>query len=126
VLEHVNDDQLAIAEIARVLKLGGYAILQTPYSNILKSTWEDQGIHSAQARLQAFRQEDHVRLFGKDIFERFAKNGLESRVQSHEELLGSYCTHRLGLNPREPFFLFVKAAVISNSVDALQCHGGMD
>ena len=33
VLEHVEDDRRAVAEIARVLKPGGYAILQTPYSD---------------------------------------------------------------------------------------------
>ena len=108
VLEHVDDDQCAVAEIVRVLKPGGYAILQTPYSSILEKTWEDEGIRSAEARLQAFGQEDHVRLFGKDVFERIAQLGLESRVQSHEAVLGSYSTHRLGLNLREPFFLFVK------------------
>jgi hypothetical protein len=112
VLEHVGDDRRAVAEIVRVLKPGGYAILQTPFSCVLERTWEDEGIRSAEACLQAFGQEDHVRLYGKDIIERIAEQGLESRVQSHEELLGSYCPHRLGLNPREPFFLFVKPGVL--------------
>lgn len=112
VLEHVDDDQCAVAEIVRVLKPSGYAILQTPYSSILEETWEGEGIRSAEARLQAFGQEDHVRLFGKDVFERIAQQGLESRVQSHDALLGSYSTDRLGLNPREPFFLFMKPATV--------------
>jgi SAM-dependent methyltransferase len=116
VLEHVDDDGCAVAEIVRVLKPGGYAILQTPYSGVMEKTWEDKGIRSAQARLQAFGQEDHVRLYGKDIFERIAQLGLESRVGSHEELLGIHSSHRLGLNPREPFFLFVKPGAFSNSV----------
>lgn len=113
VLEHVGDDRRAVAEVARVLKPGGYAILQTPYSSVLERTWEDEGIASAQARFQAFGQEDHVRLYGKDIINRIAQQGLESRVQSHEELLGRYSAHRLGLNPREPFFLFVKSGEFS-------------
>jgi SAM-dependent methyltransferase len=106
VLEHVEDDRLAVAEIARVLKPGGYAILQTPYSEVLERTWEDPGIRSGQARLEAFGQEDHVRLFGKDIFDRFAQRGLESEVQLHDELLSDYCPQVFGLNKREPFFLF--------------------
>jgi 2-polyprenyl-3-methyl-5-hydroxy-6-metoxy-1,4-benzoquinol methylase len=34
ILEHVSDDHAAMKEIFRVLKPGGLAILQTPYSNI--------------------------------------------------------------------------------------------
>lgn len=120
VLEHVDDDRRAVAEIVRVLKPGGYAILQTPYSSVLENTWEDEGIRSAEARLQAFGQEDHVRLYGKDVFERIARQGLESRVRSHEELLGSFSTHRLGINPREPFFLFVKPVPFPGSEDEVR------
>src|SRR5690606_34800846 len=70
VLEHVRNDRQALDEIVRVLRPGGVAILQTPYSAVLHSTWEDAGISTDNARLQAFGQEDHVRLFGKDIFQR--------------------------------------------------------
>lgn len=108
VLEHVTDDRRAVAEIARVLKPGGFAILQTPYSDILLRTWEDAGINSKALRLEFFGQEDHLRLFGKDIFDRIEKQGLQSKVLSHDELLGDYCTRRFGLNEREPFFLFEK------------------
>lgn len=116
VLEHVIDDQRAVEEIVRVLKPGGYAILQTPYSSVLEKTWDDPGIRTDKARLEAFGQEDHVRLFGKDIFYRFAKNGLEPKVQLHEEMLADYCSHRFGLNKREPFFLFVKPPAGSDPV----------
>jgi len=109
VLEHVNALDLALAEIYRVLKPGGYAILQTPYSNKLHNTWEDAGIDSPQARLQAFGQEDHVRLFGRDIFDRIAKVGLEPCVQSHQILLANRDADYFGINPLEPFFLFRKA-----------------
>jgi len=118
VLEHVEDDRRAVAEIARVLKPGGYAILQTPYSAVLERTWEDAGICSEESRLEAFGQEDHVRLFGKDIFDRIAQQGLVPKVQSHEELLAGYSPHRFGLNDREPFFLFAKPAAISVSANS--------
>ena len=115
VLEHVEDDRRAVAEIARVLKPGGYAILQTPYSDVLERTWEDAGIRSGESRLEAFGQEDHVRLFGKDVFDRIAQQGLVAKVQSHKELLAGYSSYRFGLNEREPFFLFVKPIVLSDS-----------
>lgn len=105
VLEHVADDRAAIAEIRRVLKPGGHAILQTPYSPMLERTWEDPGIRSETARLQAYGQEDHVRLFGRDIFERFA-NGMAPCVKTHSELLPEVDPGEVGVNPAEPFFLF--------------------
>lgn len=108
VLEHVDAPDMALAEIYRVLKPGGHAILQTPYSQKLRSTWEDAGIDTPQARLQAYGQEDHMRLFGRDIFDRYAKSGLLPLVQTHQELLPSCDSILHGVNEFEPFFLFRK------------------
>ncbi|MGA9854230.1 MAG: methyltransferase domain-containing protein [Gammaproteobacteria bacterium] len=106
VLEHVADDRRALAEIYRVLKAGGYAILQTPYSRKLHHTWEDPGIADEAARLQAYGQADHVRLYGMDIFERFASAGFNSCVRQHTELLSDTDADKFGINNQEPFFLF--------------------
>jgi len=51
VMEHVDDDRRALSEITRVLKSGGYAILQTPYCSRLYQTWSDLGVNTDQARL---------------------------------------------------------------------------
>lgn len=106
VLEHVDDDVKALAEICRVLKPGGYAILQTPYSAKLHHTWQDPGIDDDASRLQAYGQRDHVRLFGRDIFARFTSTGLISCVRQHDEVLPDADAVALGINPREPLFLF--------------------
>jgi SAM-dependent methyltransferase len=102
----VDDDLKALTEIYRVLKPGGHAILQTPYSAKLHHTWEDPGIDDDAARLQAYGQIDHVRLFGRDIFARFASTGLASCVRQHHELLPDVNAAVFGVNPREPLFLF--------------------
>lgn len=106
VLEHVADDLAAVREIRRVLRPGGHAILQTPYSAKLHHTWSDPGIDTDGARLQAYGQEDHVRLFGRDIFDRFASAGLLACGGTHEALLADCDSLRYGVNPREPLFLF--------------------
>ena len=106
VLEHVADDIRAVAEIRRVLCPDGFAILQTPYAALLQHTWSDPGIDSDAARLQAYGQEDHVRLFGRDIFERFASSGLEPCMETHSSLLAKYDANQFGVNEAEPFFLF--------------------
>ncbi|AND69572.1 hypothetical protein ATSB10_21180 [Dyella thiooxydans] len=108
VLEHVDDDMRALNEVRRVLKPGGYAILQTPYSEKLHRTWQDPGIDTDAARLQAYGQADHVRLFGRDIFDRIASQGFDNLVGRHDELLPGVDTLHTGVNPAEPFFLFRK------------------
>jgi len=106
VWEHVSDDFKALVEVRRVLKIGGYAILQTPYSSKLHHTWQDDGIDNDAARLQAYGQEDHMRLFGRDIFTRFNAAGLVSCVRRHDKVLSGVNAVVLGINPREPLFLF--------------------
>ncbi|HEV2364272.1 MAG TPA: methyltransferase domain-containing protein [Caulobacteraceae bacterium] len=106
VLEHVADDRRALGEVRRVLARGGKAILQTPFAAGLARTWEDEAVAGAAARRQAFGQEDHVRLYGRDIFERFAGAGLQPRVRAHADLLGDLDAEEAGVNPDEPLFLF--------------------
>jgi SAM-dependent methyltransferase len=76
VLEHVEDDGKAIAEIRRILKPGGYAIMQVPFNSSMEKTYEDTSITDPLEREKHFRQKDHLRLYGKDYPERVAKYGL--------------------------------------------------
>jgi SAM-dependent methyltransferase len=108
VLEHVQDDMQALGEIYRTLRFGGHAILQTPFSSILTHLSEDAGIRTDKARLHAYGQEDHYRLYGKDIVERFKTVGLLSLVKNHSEILVYTNSKISGVNPDEPFFLFKK------------------
>jgi len=78
VLEHVNDDIQAMREIARVLKPGGFAILQVPfYEPMVEETYEDFTITDSKGREKAFGQSDHVRKYGYDYPKRVEKAGLQ-------------------------------------------------
>jgi SAM-dependent methyltransferase len=112
VLEHVHDDMQALREIFRILRPGGYAVLQTPYSSVLTHVFEDPGIETETACLHAYGQQDHCRLYGRDIVERFETAGFRPLVANHSELLSEIDSVQLGVNPDEPFFLFKKDLAI--------------
>lgn len=65
VLEHVQDDIRCMREIYRVLKPGGIAVLQVPYSLNTEHTIRDK-VSSNNERIAKYGQRDHVRLFGMD------------------------------------------------------------
>lgn len=75
VLEHVADDRMALREIHRVLRPGGWAILLVPIDRSREATLEDPWATSAQDRLRRYGQEDHVRLYGLDYAERLRSAG---------------------------------------------------
>lgn len=77
VLEHVQDDHKAILEIQRVLKPGGFAILQVPFFNPVPAvTFEDPTITNKREREKIFGQDDHVRKYGHDYPQRIKQAGL--------------------------------------------------
>lgn len=76
VMEHIEEDLRAMKEIHRVLKPGGWAIIQVPFMGMdLEDTFEDPSIHKANDRERIYGQRDHVRIYGKDYPERLKKAG---------------------------------------------------
>ena len=79
VLEHVAEDRKALAEIARVLRPGGRAILLVPLDLRLPATIEQPGAATASQRLAAFGHPYHVRICGADYGDRIARSGFAVR-----------------------------------------------
>jgi SAM-dependent methyltransferase len=70
VLEHVPDDRKAMAELRRILRPSGMAVVMVPMEEGLDETYENPAIVSRRDRLIHFGQEDHVRYYGRDIRDR--------------------------------------------------------
>lgn len=77
VLEHITDDKKAMSELYRVLKPGGLGIFQIPQDLSLEVTYEDFSITSPEERKKHFGQYDHVRIYGKDYFDKLKKIGFQ-------------------------------------------------
>lgn len=78
VMEHVADDHQAMKEIFRVLKPGGWAIIQIPvFHPVPDVTFEDASVTDPKEREKLFGQDDHVRLYGKDYADRLRKAGFD-------------------------------------------------
>lgn len=95
VLEHVIDDKQAIREFFRVLKKGGWAILNVPITS--DKTFEDKSIVDPKERLKAFGQEDHVRRYGPDYVERLRDSGFSVDIYKVSDLANSDDAARMGL-----------------------------
>jgi SAM-dependent methyltransferase len=109
VLEHVDNDIKAMNEIARVLKPGGYSILQVPFfSPVPEITIEDPSIINAADREKAFGQDDHVRKFGKDYPIRIERSGMKAIVNSFSSQLPVTEVYKYGLAQGESLYLGVK------------------
>jgi SAM-dependent methyltransferase len=95
VLEHVDDDRRAMRELLRVLKPGGWAILQVPIDVSRDRTLEDPGVTDPRERERLFGQWDHVRFYGRDYADRLREAGFELSVErfAHElpaDVVGAY------------------------------------
>ena len=75
VLEHIEDDKKAMSELFRVMKSGGFGIFQIPQDLERQLTYEDFSIKDPKERAIHFGQYDHVRVYGRDYFERLRSAG---------------------------------------------------
>jgi SAM-dependent methyltransferase len=81
-LEHVDDDLKAMKEFYRVLKPGGWAILNSPINEKRETTYEDPSITDPAEREKHFGQRDHVREYGLDYTKRLEKAGFTIDTQN--------------------------------------------
>lgn len=75
VLEHIPDDTKAMQELYRVLKPNGMGIFQIPQDLGREHTFEDDSITDPKERAQIFGQYDHVRVYGRDYFDKLRSIG---------------------------------------------------
>ncbi|MBM3178652.1 MAG: methyltransferase domain-containing protein [Bacteroidetes bacterium] len=104
VLEHVDDDLIALREIKRVLKPGGKAILQVPFFKpVPDKTFSDAAVTDPREREKLFGQSDHIRRYGLDYAERIRSVGLNVMEEPFGFKLATEAVERYALVPETIF-----------------------
>lgn len=75
IMEHVEDDRLAMRELYRVMAHGGWGIILAPIDYSRATTFEDDSITDPEERTRIFGQYDHRRIYGRDYSERLCEAG---------------------------------------------------
>ena len=96
VLEHIPDDTKAMQELYRVLKPGGFGVFQIPQDLTRELTFEDNSIKDKKERAKIFGQYDHVRIYGKDYFNKLRSFGfnvdeVDYTASLSEDMIKKYC-----------------------------------
>jgi SAM-dependent methyltransferase len=108
VLEHIENDRKAIGELYRVLKPGGWAILQVPISKTLATTFEDPAVKSPEQREKIFGQYDHVRIYGQDYQSRLEQRGfIVKRINPYKDKW-TIELDKYAINPEEDLYIAYK------------------
>jgi SAM-dependent methyltransferase len=108
VLEHVPDDIKAMKEFFRVLKPGGWAMLQVPLDINRISTYEDFSIVNPREREIAFGQKDHVRIYGKDYKYRLEQAGFRVQVENYINTFTENEIFKYGFMKNEDIYICYK------------------
>ncbi|MFC2040933.1 class I SAM-dependent methyltransferase [Chloroflexota bacterium] len=108
VLEHVADDEKAMRELLRVLKPGGWAILQSPIDLKRDRTFEDPKVVLPEDRKRLFGEQAHVRRYGRDYKDRLEQAGFEVKMDSYVRNLDINMIRKYGLKKDEDIYFCTK------------------
>ena len=104
-LEHIKDDGKAMREMYRVMRPGGWAILQVPLW--ADDTVEDPGT-AREDYLRLYGHVDHVRRYGKDFKNRLEAAGFKVTLDDYARHLPDEQIRKYGLLPNEDIYLCEK------------------
>lgn len=103
VLEHVTNDHAAMGELLRILRPGGWGLIQVPVWTD-GPTLEDPTIVDPAERERVYGQHDHVRLYGPDVMQRLQAAGFDLEILPASRFLSAEECDRHAIDPAEEIF----------------------
>jgi SAM-dependent methyltransferase len=80
VLEHIDDDHMAMSEVFRIIEPGGFALLSVPLNGTREATYDNSAIISPYARFYHFGGYDHKRYYGLDFSKKLEAVGFTVEI----------------------------------------------
>ncbi len=108
VLEHIPDDKKAMKQLFRMLKPGGWAILESPVDPHRDETFEDPNVVSPKERERIFGHKDHVRIYAQDYKSRLEMAGFTVELDNYSTELGDNIIKKYGLMKDEIIYFCSK------------------
>ena len=108
VMEHVEDDLRCMQELYRIMKPGGWGIMQVPIDSNRDTTYEDKSITSPEEREKHFWQYDHVRLYGTNYPKRLEEAGFKVEAIDFKDELTAAEFERYRLQKSELLYVVSK------------------
>jgi ubiquinone/menaquinone biosynthesis C-methylase UbiE len=108
VLEHVPEDKLAMQELFRVLKRGGWGLILVPIDKNKEKTIEDPKIKDPKTREELYGEEDHLRLYGLDFMQRLKDIGFNVNDNDFLNNLDNSILKLYGLDRNENMYVVYK------------------
>ena len=111
VMEHVENDLRCMQELLRIMKPGGWGIMQVPIDGTRDTTYEDPSITTPEEREKHFWQYDHVRLYGTNYPKRLEEAGFEVDIVDFKDEIGPELVERYRLQKNELLYVVRKPLV---------------
>jgi glycosyltransferase involved in cell wall biosynthesis/SAM-dependent methyltransferase len=108
-LDRVADDGQAMRELRRVLRRGGWGLLQSRPLGA-GATEEDPELDDAAERARRFGHREAYRRYGRDFSDRLARAGFHVTVDPYGRRIGPAGCEHFGLNADEVLFLVRRPA----------------
>lgn len=96
VFQYIEDDKRAMHNIYKLMKKGGWGILQVPIDTTRTVTYEDRSITDPLEREKAYGLKDHVRYYSYDYADKLRSAGFHVKVDDYTAEFSDEEIHKYG------------------------------
>ncbi len=108
VFQYIEDDVTAMQNAFKLMKPGGWGIMQVPIDKSKAVTYEDKSITSEAEREKAFGLKEHVRFYGLDYEDKLRAAGFTVKVDDYTAEFSDADNYKYGFWKGDPIYYCTK------------------